>query len=94
MRLKCIGHAVSLLFSRVCIILVTQVNVQHGELLHEWVCYFYEPKASQNAPNKCSIHANECSEMSLPPQCCLFSHKMPSNSPFSAWILIKARCGC
>ena len=60
--MKCIGHAVSLFFSRVYINLVTLVSVQYCELLHKWVWYFYEPKASENAPEY-SMRANQCNEM-------------------------------
>ena len=49
-------------FLRVYIILVTLVSVQHCELLHKWVWHFYEPKASENAPEY-SMRANQYNEM-------------------------------
>ena len=68
------------ILSRVYIILVAQVA---SYCMSGYGIFMRRLKASENAP-KCSMHTNECSEMSLPPQCRLFSHKLPSNLPFSA----------
>ena len=64
--------------------------MQYCELLHEY-------KASKNAPheyNKRDRHANECNKRFTATVSCLFSHKVPSNSPFECTSSSETHCSC